>query len=176
MLWQVYAVAVLACTPFTYLAVCDKPLAPEDAKGSSSAELLQSYWISPHSHGDFFWVFVSRTFYYMAVSVQIYILYYLRGSCVRVRVSVSVLCGVRLYVCLRLSLSLSLSLSLCVCVCACVCVFVRVCLFVCACVCVCACVRACVRVKKNRRRTECIDSLTDVPHTHRHDAGPGNRQ
>jgi hypothetical protein len=30
--------------------------------------------ISPESHGDFFWVFVSRTFYYMAVSCQIYIM------------------------------------------------------------------------------------------------------
>jgi MFS family permease len=78
--YGVYAAAVLACTPFTYFAVQDKPLAPDEAKSSSSAELLQSYWISPHSHGDFFWVFVSRTFYYMAVSVQIYILYYLRDT------------------------------------------------------------------------------------------------
>lgn len=40
--------------------------------------MLQSYYISPASHGDFFWVFCSRTGYYMAVSTQIYILYYLR--------------------------------------------------------------------------------------------------
>jgi hypothetical protein len=30
-------------------------LAPEAAKPSSTKELLQAYWISPDSHGDFFW-------------------------------------------------------------------------------------------------------------------------
>jgi len=78
--YGVYAAAVFFCTPFTYFAVRDKPLSREDAKISSAAELYKSYWISPASHGDFFWVFVSRTFYYMAVSVQIYILYYLRDT------------------------------------------------------------------------------------------------
>ena len=37
-------------------------------------EVAAAYQISPASHGDFFWVFVSRTFYYMAVSCQIYIM------------------------------------------------------------------------------------------------------
>jgi hypothetical protein len=78
--YGVYAVAVLVCTPFTYLAVKETPLKSEDVKSSSARELLEAYWISPASHGDFFWVFVSRTFYYMAVSVQIYILYYLRDT------------------------------------------------------------------------------------------------
>jgi len=78
--YGVYAAAVFFCTPFTYFAVRDKPLSREDSKVSSAAELWKSYWISPASHGDFFWVFVSRTFYYMAVSVQIYILYYLRDT------------------------------------------------------------------------------------------------
>ncbi|KAJ1474042.1 hypothetical protein T484DRAFT_1833880, partial [Baffinella frigidus] len=41
-------------------------------------ELRKSYWISHSSHGDFYYIFVSRTFYYMAVSIQIYIMYYLR--------------------------------------------------------------------------------------------------
>ena len=78
--YSVYAGAVFVCTPLTYFSVPDRPLAREEAKPSSCAELLQAYWISPASHGDFFWVFVSRTFYYMAVSVQIYILYYLRDN------------------------------------------------------------------------------------------------
>jgi len=34
-------------------------------------QVARAYSISPESHGDFFWVFVSRTFYYMAVSVQV---------------------------------------------------------------------------------------------------------
>ena len=68
--YGVYAVAVLVCTPFTYLAVKETPLKSEDVKSSSARELLEAYWISPASHGDFFWVFVSRTFYYMRDTIK----------------------------------------------------------------------------------------------------------
>jgi MFS family permease len=44
----------------------------------SAADILNCFRISPTSHGDFFWVFVSRTLYYMGVSAQCFCFYYLR--------------------------------------------------------------------------------------------------
>jgi len=39
-------------------------------------ELFAAYTVSPSRHGDFFFVTVSRTFYYMGISVQTFFLYY----------------------------------------------------------------------------------------------------
>ncbi|EKX41130.1 hypothetical protein GUITHDRAFT_164484 [Guillardia theta CCMP2712] len=80
MAYGLYAIAVVATTPFTWLSVRDAPLPFDKQKPYLFSELLKSYWISPTTHGDFFWVFVSRTFYYMGVSIQIYILYYLKDT------------------------------------------------------------------------------------------------
>lgn len=41
-------------------------------------EIRESYWLDPIEHSDFFLVFVSRTFYYMGVSVQTFMLFYFR--------------------------------------------------------------------------------------------------
>eukprot|EP01063_Lacrimia_lanifica_P018451 TRINITY_DN25354_c0_g1_i1.p1 TRINITY_DN25354_c0_g1~~TRINITY_DN25354_c0_g1_i1.p1 ORF type:complete len:494 (+),score=148.73 TRINITY_DN25354_c0_g1_i1:67-1548(+) len=41
-------------------------------------EIYRSYTIDTTKDRDFFWVFVSRTFFYMAVSCQAFMLYYLR--------------------------------------------------------------------------------------------------
>jgi len=76
--YPMYAVALVVCTPLTWYAAKDKPQEGQSRRPFDWTEVARSYYISPESHGDFFWVFVSRTFYYMAVSVQIYILYYLR--------------------------------------------------------------------------------------------------
>mmetsp|Transcript_16320 Transcript_16320/g.32651 ORF Transcript_16320/g.32651 Transcript_16320/m.32651 type:complete len:469 (+) Transcript_16320:296-1702(+) len=80
MAYAVYAVSVIVTTPFTWAASRETALDPADCKPYVPAELLSAYWISPATHGDFYWVFVSRTFYYMGVSIQIYILYYLRDT------------------------------------------------------------------------------------------------
>lgn len=40
-------------------------------------ELFLSYRISPQRHGDFFYVTLSRTFYYMGISVQSFFLFYI---------------------------------------------------------------------------------------------------
>ena len=45
---------------------------------SSCAELAQSYSIDIAAHPDFFWVFVTRTFYYMGISLQAFMLFMLR--------------------------------------------------------------------------------------------------
>lgn len=75
--YPMYAVAIAVSTPCTWWSAKDKSQESTDRKFDWS-EVASCYYISPASHGDFFWVFISRTFYYMAVSVQIYILYYLR--------------------------------------------------------------------------------------------------
>jgi MFS family permease len=82
--YPLYGGAILVSMPLVWLAghAHDGELPPEKAQPWALSDLRSSYWISPSTHGDFFWVFVSRTFYYMAVSVQIYILYYLRDMLV----------------------------------------------------------------------------------------------
>ena len=78
MAYPLYALALVVSTPLTWAAARDKPQEGTGQRPFDWGEVAKAYYISPASHGDFFWVFVSRTFYYMAVSVQIYILYYLR--------------------------------------------------------------------------------------------------
>lgn len=35
------------------------------------SELVHAYSLDASEHSDFFWVFVTRTFYYMCVSLQV---------------------------------------------------------------------------------------------------------
>lgn len=78
--YHLYAGTILFSTPFFWLAAhkYDLQLSDERCQKWLLSDLRSSYWISPATHGDFFWVFCSRTCYYMAVSTQIYIIYYLR--------------------------------------------------------------------------------------------------
>jgi len=76
--YPAYGLSVLLTTPVTWAFAKEEVLDPSRARPYLKEEVLQAYYISPTSHGDFFWVFCSRTGYYMAVSTQIYILYYLR--------------------------------------------------------------------------------------------------
>jgi len=81
--YLLYAAAILFSTPLTWWAAQEVPLeAPEDnlTGAWNWTEIAKAYYISERTHGDFYWIFVSRTFYYMAVSAQIYILYYLRDT------------------------------------------------------------------------------------------------
>jgi len=73
-----YALSLLATTPFTWAAAREEPLEEARQRPFVTEEVAKAYYISAESHGDFYWVFCSRTGYYMAVSTQIYILYYLR--------------------------------------------------------------------------------------------------
>ncbi|GMH95637.1 hypothetical protein TrVE_jg13880 [Triparma verrucosa] len=42
------------------------------------SEVKKSYYLTPSEHGDFFWVTLSRTFYYMGISAQTFFLYFLK--------------------------------------------------------------------------------------------------
>ena len=55
-----------------------KEEASEATRPFRLAELLQAYTIDVAEHSDFFWVFVTRTFYYMGISVQAFGLFMLR--------------------------------------------------------------------------------------------------
>ena len=81
--YPMYGAPVLISMPLVWCAArkYDQEITAQQPELTSPwklSDLRGSYWISPSTHGDFFWVFCSRTLYYMAVSVQIYILYYLR--------------------------------------------------------------------------------------------------
>lgn len=67
-----YALSTVGGILITCLAIApmeepaDAPLAP-----ISWEELGACYTITPNSHGDFFWVFTVRLFYYLSMSIQV---------------------------------------------------------------------------------------------------------
>ena len=50
----------------------------KEVTAHSCSALLASYSIDVVAHPDFFWVFVTRTFYYMGISLQAFVLFMLR--------------------------------------------------------------------------------------------------
>jgi len=76
-----YAGVLSLGVAFTVLAVLDleTPLNVDHVPVTWRA-LAQCYTITPSTHGDFFWVFVVRLFYYLAVSIQAFLLYYLHDT------------------------------------------------------------------------------------------------
>jgi len=62
----------------TFSVANERPLLRDDARSITCMEILESYTINRTTHNDFFWVFVIRTLYYMALSVQAFILFYFR--------------------------------------------------------------------------------------------------
>mmetsp|Transcript_25437 Transcript_25437/g.64671 ORF Transcript_25437/g.64671 Transcript_25437/m.64671 type:complete len:433 (-) Transcript_25437:354-1652(-) len=81
MLSTVHAYAIYCCVVsvtvgLTCLVAHEKP--HSERTPYSCSELLSSYSIDHVAHPDFFWVFVTRTFYYMGVSLQAFVLFMLR--------------------------------------------------------------------------------------------------
>eukprot|EP00294_Goniomonas_avonlea_P002147 CAMPEP_0114570446 /NCGR_PEP_ID=MMETSP0114-20121206/17201_1 /TAXON_ID=31324 /ORGANISM="Goniomonas sp, Strain m" /LENGTH=116 /DNA_ID=CAMNT_0001757467 /DNA_START=17 /DNA_END=364 /DNA_ORIENTATION=- len=74
--YLLYAGSIFICVVITCLSVDEVPL--NAAPDLSWTDIVSAYRITHASHGDFYWVFVGRTLYYMAVSVQTFILFYLR--------------------------------------------------------------------------------------------------
>lgn len=77
----VYSYPILGFTMLIclFITVFSAKEAPRDyAKPVTIEDILDSYWVNPVQYPDFFWVFVVRTCYYMGISVQIFMLYYLR--------------------------------------------------------------------------------------------------
>lgn len=70
--YLVYCIAVSVTVLVTCFVAREK--AHLEPKQHSCAELLSSYSIDVIAHPDFFWVFVTRTFYYMGISLQAFVL------------------------------------------------------------------------------------------------------
>ena len=74
--YAIYCVAVVLTIGLTCLVAREKP--HREASVWSWSELFASYSLDLVAHPDFFWVFVTRTFYYMGVSLQAFVLFMLR--------------------------------------------------------------------------------------------------
>eukprot|EP00808_Paulinella_micropora_P001351 g72989.t1 len=74
--YGIYAMAIVAAGVLTCVVAKEEPLVT--ARPILRAEILRSFWIDRSTHEDFFWVFIIRTLYYMATSIQAFILFYLR--------------------------------------------------------------------------------------------------
>jgi MFS family permease len=73
--YPMYIAALIGGTAITCIAAQEKPITTKSTV--TKADLIACYKITPTTHGDFFWVFVMRSFYYMSLSVQAFMLYYL---------------------------------------------------------------------------------------------------
>eukprot|EP00122_Pirum_gemmata_P019593 Pgem_evm1s18337 len=76
MCYYFFAVVLAAGTIISCWFMNEKPLL--QAKPWKWADIVLCYYLSPTEHTDFFMVFVSRTLYYMAVSIQTFMLFYFR--------------------------------------------------------------------------------------------------
>lgn len=74
--YWVYCIALLLTVSVTCWAAREK--ACKETQPFSLSELIHAYSIDVVEHADFFWVFVTRTFYYMCISLQAFGLFMLR--------------------------------------------------------------------------------------------------
>lgn len=74
--YYVFAATATICCALVCFAGQERPNL--EAQEWNMRDIIDCFRISPTSHGDFFWVFVSRTLYYMGVSAQCFCFYYLR--------------------------------------------------------------------------------------------------
>jgi MFS family permease len=74
--YVVFSACAAICCLLVSLAYQERPNL--EVHDWSAVDIIDCFRISPTSHGDFFWVFVSRTLYYMGVSAQCFCFYYLR--------------------------------------------------------------------------------------------------
>mmetsp|Transcript_19112 Transcript_19112/g.38642 ORF Transcript_19112/g.38642 Transcript_19112/m.38642 type:complete len:449 (+) Transcript_19112:39-1385(+) len=79
--YLMYAVSIVVGVAVTILSIVglESPLETTPPP-VTCRDIVLCYTITPSSHGDFFWVFVIRLFYYLAVSIQAFLLYYLHDT------------------------------------------------------------------------------------------------
>jgi MFS family permease len=76
-----YLAVLTASVIISLISYTETPLRPSTLMNQQPwtwREIGECYWISPREHRDFFLVFVSRTFYYMGISAQVFMLFYFR--------------------------------------------------------------------------------------------------
>jgi len=80
-LYLLYIFLVAFTILLTVLSAEEQPIPSNNPKMFHKlplAEVKKSYYLTPKEHGDFFWVTLSRTFYYMGISAQTFFLYFLK--------------------------------------------------------------------------------------------------
>jgi len=71
-------VFVAAAVAFTTCVAAREQVQKEAPPPASCVELIKIYSIDARANPDFFWVFVTRTFYYMGISIQAFTLFMMR--------------------------------------------------------------------------------------------------
>ena len=74
--YTVYCAVIVVTVGLTCVVAKEK--ARDEAPPFSVSELVGSYSIDVVAHADFFWVFVTRAFYYMGISLQAFLLFMMR--------------------------------------------------------------------------------------------------
>eukprot|EP00736_Rhodelphis_marinus_P000446 Rmarinus@m.25022 len=81
MLYPIYIVVLVIGTCVTCISSKERPLRPSKEsclRCITWRSVKNMFTTSPARHGDFFWVFLSRGLYYLAISQQTFMLYYFR--------------------------------------------------------------------------------------------------
>ena len=73
--YTIYCVVIILTVSLTCVTAREKKR--DESPAFSYSELVAAYSIDVVAHSDFFWVFVTRVFYYMGISLQVC---YARGS------------------------------------------------------------------------------------------------
>lgn len=77
--YPIYVIALVAVCVVVFFSARERSTANDPPPPPISArEIANSFTIDLKKERDFFWVFVGRTFYYIAVSCQVFIYYFLR--------------------------------------------------------------------------------------------------
>jgi len=78
LMYVFYILLLMGSLCISCAAVQEKQQSESSLAPLTWAEIRASFWVSPSEHRDFFYVFVSRTCYYMGISSQTFMLYFLR--------------------------------------------------------------------------------------------------
>ncbi|KAF4689357.1 hypothetical protein FOZ60_001695 [Perkinsus olseni] len=79
-IYIVYALMVLLTTVISCMTAKETPLPKHLSRPLTLSALASSFSLDCSQGYDFLWVFIGRTFYYIGVSVQAFILYFLRDQ------------------------------------------------------------------------------------------------
>lgn len=74
--YTIYCLVILGTVGLTCLIAREKPR--DEAPPFRLGELVAAYSIDVVANADFFWVFVTRVFYYMGISLQAFVLFMMR--------------------------------------------------------------------------------------------------
>merc|ERR1719379_1723042 len=75
--YALYVILFVGAAVVVFFSLSEKPTQNDDVPPVTCSDVGQCYWLGENEN-DFYWVFIGRTFYYMSVSLQAFLYYYLR--------------------------------------------------------------------------------------------------